>query len=194
MQQIEFLTQQEPNHDPAQGRIGDCWPTVIECLARVRQGTVPKLPMTDWKGQLREALSWMRDHAGLCLVTVNASPLVWEIIADVPVSAGGESPRGDFDHAIVACNGRLLHDPHPTRAGLAGDGPTTIDLFVPESLDHQFAALARPLEDWHEDDGEVLWWRFPIQEAPYVGDPRHDDWPGYHTHWTPLVIPKEPPR
>jgi len=24
---------------------------------------------------------------------------------------------------------------------------------------------------WSEDDGDVLWWRFPITEAPYVGTP-----------------------
>lgn len=61
--------------------------------------------------------------------------------------------------------------------------------------------------------GDVLWWRFPITEAPYCGRPddlgmtvemRHriggegeiktvstdvGGWPGYHTHWTPLVLP-----
>lgn len=67
---------------------------------------------------------------------------------------------------------------------------------------------ARPLAEWCEEDGEVLWWRFPIDEPPYVGSPldlgqtvevvfrtqqgeethRHmvGGWPGYHTHWTPL--------
>lgn len=45
---------------------------------------------------------------------------------------------------------------------------------------------ARPLAEWHDDIGPVLWWAFPIEEAPFVGDPRGDDWPGYHTHWTPL--------
>lgn len=75
---------------------------------------------------------------------------------------------------------------------------------------------ARPLAEWHEDDGPVLWWKFPIEEPPYVGTPldlgfevviethiwtseseSKDDpsgvrkffvggWPGYHTHWTPL--------
>ena len=47
-------------------------------------------------------------------------------------------------------------------------------------------------ESWHEDDGTVLWWKFPIVEAPYVGSPLDSDWPGYHTHWTQIPIPKEP--
>lgn len=67
------------------------------------------------------------------------------------------------------------------------------------------AQEARPLEEWHEDMGDVLWWKFPVTEAPYVGSPTclgqtveiHDykgvvargqvgGWPGYHTHFTPL--------
>lgn len=72
----------------------------------------------------------------------------------------------------------------------------------------------RPIEEYHEDMGDVLWWKFPIEEPPYVGRPTdigltveahtylvtHTNqteepvitrldvggWPGYHTHWTPL--------
>lgn len=51
---------------------------------------------------------------------------------------------------------------------------------------------AQRLEDWHEDDGPALWWRFPLNEPPYCGHPNCDDWPGYHTHWTPLVVPDAP--
>jgi hypothetical protein len=29
----------------------------------------------------------------------------------------------------------------------------------------------RPFCDWHEDQGDVLWWRIPISEAPYCGSP-----------------------
>lgn len=72
--------------------------------------------------------------------------------------------------------------------------------------------IAKPLGQWHEDDGNVLWWRFPITEPPYVGTPNDcpivhtvridglrvgpfhtGGWPGYHTHWTPLPpVPQEP--
>lgn len=48
---------------------------------------------------------------------------------------------------------------------------------------------ARPLSDWHEDLGPVIWWRFCRDERPdeasWIGTPLDDDWPGYHTHWTP---------
>lgn len=50
--------------------------------------------------------------------------------------------------------------------------------------------IARPAYTWHEDIGEVLWWRFPVVEAPYVGSPLADDWiEDHYTHWTPISIP-----
>jgi len=29
----------------------------------------------------------------------------------------------------------------------------------------------RPLSEWHEDVGPVLWWKFPLDEPPYCGSP-----------------------
>ena len=52
---------------------------------------------------------------------------------------------------------------------------------------------ARPLEEWHEDYGPVLWWKFPVEEEPSVGSPLDAEWPAYHTHWTPITVP-EPPK
>lgn len=56
------------------------------------------------------------------------------------------------------------------------------------------ATTPRPLDEWHEDDGVVLWWRFPISEPPYVGTPLDDDWPVYATYWTRLLEPDGPTR
>lgn len=75
---------------------------------------------------------------------------------------------------------------------------------------------ARPIDEYHEDMGDVLWWKFPIVEPPYVGspldlghaiefevrDPKRSTtymrnvggWPGYHTHWTPITIPDQPEK
>lgn len=44
---------------------------------------------------------------------------------------------------------------------------------------------ARPRSEYHEDMGPVVWWAFPVNEPSWIGTPNDDDWPGYHTHWTP---------
>lgn len=78
------------------------------------------------------------------------------------------------------------------------------------------ATTPRPLSEWTEEDGNVLWWRFPIEEPPYCGSPQdlgytvelhtHDNsngpriasrcsiggWPGGHTHWTRIPEVREP--
>ena len=51
---------------------------------------------------------------------------------------------------------------------------------------------ARPIKEWNEDFGDVLWWKFPIEEPPYVGSPLDEKWPGYHTHWTFIPVPHPP--
>lgn len=54
------------------------------------------------------------------------------------------------------------------------------------------APVARLIDEWHEDRGPALWWRFPVDEPPYSGTPLDDEWPGYHTHWTPIICPVDP--
>lgn len=71
------------------------------------------------------------------------------------------------------------------RAALDGAGGDSEQAYVA-------AITPRPLAEWHEDDGPVLWWRFPIEEPPYVGTPLDDDWPVCMKHWTRFLVPEEP--
>lgn len=50
----------------------------------------------------------------------------------------------------------------------------------------------RPLAEWAEDDGPVLWWSFPIVEPPYLGTPLDSAWPAHVSHWTRFAVPAEP--
>lgn len=72
----------------------------------------------------------------------------------------------------------------------------------PEQFARQYADLARlrPIAEWHDDDGPVLWWalhRGQIDEPPaHVGTPTDSDWPEhayqgpeYAWFWTPLIEP-----
>jgi len=54
--------------------------------------------------------------------------------------------------------------------------------------------IAPPFDAWHEDYGDVLWWRFPICEPPYVGSPLSSDWPFDESDepnlgWTAFIVP-----
>lgn len=56
------------------------------------------------------------------------------------------------------------------------------------------ARQARPISEWHEDMGPVLWWKFPVDEPPYCGTPLDAGWHACHTHWTPLIVPETPTK
>lgn len=47
--------------------------------------------------------------------------------------ACGQSPRSDHDHAVVALNGKVVHDPHPTHAGLRDGKITWWILLLPKA-------------------------------------------------------------
>jgi len=51
---------------------------------------------------------------------------------------------------------------------------------------------AIPRDDWDHDIGPALWWKFPVNEPPYVGSPLDEDFPDYVTHWTRILVPDEP--
>lgn len=70
----------------------------------------------------------------------------------------------------------------------------------PYEAAEKVGVIARPAEEYHEDYGSVLWWKFPIEEPPVVGTQDSYDRYGdpivkeYHTHWSPIPIPREPKR
>lgn len=53
------------------------------------------------------------------------------------------------------------------------------------------ANTPRSIEEWHEEDGDCLWWSFPIEEPPYCGTPLDCNFPDYVTHFTRLILPIE---
>jgi hypothetical protein len=96
---------------------------------------------------------------------------------------GGDSPRHTPLCPECETEDRYLHPEElrfaaPSREGTQADG----------------ADRVRTLDEWHDDDGDALWWFFPIVEPPYVGSPLDTDWPGYHTHWTRIPVPLAPTR
>lgn len=68
-----------------------------------------------------------------------------------------------------------------------------------ENIEQQLVEMQMPIPmgKWCHEDGAVLWWCFPIQEAPYCGTPDDTDFPTmsgerYHTHFTRIILPARP--
>lgn len=129
-----------------------------------------------------------------------------------------ESARGSLDRSrqIADETEAAIDLKAATAAALADVVPRELHDRVVADLKANNAPRPRPLSEWSEERGAVLWWRFPIDEPPYVGTPndcgqtvemRHyvggagevkttrtdvGGWPGYHTHWTPIALPDAP--
>ena len=86
-----------------------------------------------------------------------------------------------FDEAWI--NG-VRYVPAPDRPAVT----PAVDARGPGSV-----TVATPGEEYDDDLGPVTWWRFPVDEPPWVGTPNDSDWPGYHTHFTPQPpVPQVP--
>lgn len=65
--------------------------------------------------------AWMVARNGMDVAAIESLESILEWGGQEAVVAGGPSPRGPFGHVVVVDrNGDLLHDPHPSRLGLAG--------------------------------------------------------------------------
>lgn len=109
----------------ADGRPGDCWKTCIASLLDVPLDEVPHfLELEGEDGWWVGTQMFIKKHLG------QDTELRWwlsleEVPKDIKVPgyliAAGDSPRGDFQHAVIASvAGDTVHDPHPSRAGLKG--------------------------------------------------------------------------
>ena len=133
-------------HTPKEGIIGDCFRCCIASLLDLYADQVPHFCDYDWKDTsgrwFTDLNKWLAPR-GLSYIEMpvadggSDSVAKW-LSAVIPFGfdayhiLGGKSPRG-FDHAVVARNGAIIHDPHPSRAGLVGpqsDGAYMLGLLV----------------------------------------------------------------
>lgn len=97
---------------------GNCFSACVASLLEVPLDEVPYFmgdaPIDEPYDWMTPLLEWLR-------------PRGWWAIP-LPVGNGwtpeglcilsGKSPRGNFDHSVVARGLELVHDPHPSRAGI----------------------------------------------------------------------------
>jgi hypothetical protein len=108
-------------------------------------------------------------------------PQVRGMLENPGVYIAGDTARPGYTVVLV------VQEPGTVHAMSPDDEPLPADRFLETLTLHgpYQAASVRPLSEWHEDDGPVTWWKFPVDEPAWIGSPTDSDWPGYHTHWTP---------
>ena len=115
---------QEFLHDKENGIYGDCQRAVIASLLDLPISEVPHF-LKEANGDAYDFFTRLQDFVnshGYVLATSRGKPLLVYCGNDLPYyhEIAGMSPRGVM-HAVVGCNGKVVHDPHPSKAGLIGD-------------------------------------------------------------------------
>ncbi len=113
----------KPNGDNDDDVPGDCYRACIASWLELPIDEVPHfiLKETWWD----DVVAFVRERLPGKTIQNYAPPLFPAYRGDnddMYAIAVGPSPRGDFMHAVLvhAATGELAHDPHPSRAGLAG--------------------------------------------------------------------------
>ncbi len=116
---------QEFMHDPDAGSVGDCFRACIASVLELPIDAVPHFALlgSRWQRVLDGFL------AGLSREIEWSQGIppdgIWAI-------ATVQSPRAaDVKHSVIWRDGKIVHDPHPSRAG--GEGPTDYFYLVPDS-------------------------------------------------------------
>lgn len=118
-------------HNPELGLIGDCFRACVASILELDPFTVPNFCEEDWGKEkdfswYKAMLKWLHPR-GLTYFDIQVPAEFHGRWFEGPAASGfetfhilsGISPRG-IQHSVVARNGIIVHDPHPSRAGLAG--------------------------------------------------------------------------
>lgn len=103
------------------GQNGDCMAACIASLLELDLDAMPNPHTASWWDDWQ---AWLKQR-GLYLVEATGgdwTPPGYAILV-------GTSPRGDWQHAVVALDGEIVHDPHPGGGGVVTR--TAYDLIVP---------------------------------------------------------------
>lgn len=113
-------------HDPDNGVLGDCFRASIASLVEMPAYDVPHfVSFNEYEDQWQEQLYNFLDHLGFGYIEIHSYPDdYWErlfrLMGDTYHIISGPSPRfPDCTHCVVGLNGKIIHDPHPDKSGLA---------------------------------------------------------------------------
>lgn len=105
---------------------GNCWQTAVACLLETLPETLPNQNVCDLNGNppyyQNELRAYLRKHHGLTYVSIQPFMLANLTVKDPGIHLMcGRTVRtasNGQNHIVVARQGELLWDPHPSRDGL----------------------------------------------------------------------------
>lgn len=129
--------------EPLEGPPGNCYAACLASLFEVNLSDFPDEAETwkpgmghrqSWRLYLPRIHAWIRER-GYVLMEVQKPHLFYEGERFDPFCIiSGPSPRNaEIQHAVVGCGLEIVHDPHPSRAGLLtiDDKPWWYEFLVP---------------------------------------------------------------
>jgi hypothetical protein len=119
-------------------KTGDCMAACVASIFEVRLEQIPNF-MENGAKDFNEKLDTWADAIGLRTIDMRLETSE-DILRDCYVIAVGPSPRDpeNHNHSIVWYNGKMVHDPHPSRDGIVGE-PEVFTVFIVKDL------------SWYED-------------------------------------------
>ena len=119
--------------DAKQKPFGNCFASCVASILEMPLDDVLDDSMIDDGSHWWLSWQWWLEKLGYGLVHLQGSPPGWFFPIKGYSIMSGKSPRGNFDHSVVALDGKMVHDPHPSRAGIEGE-PTCWVLLYPIEL------------------------------------------------------------
>lgn len=110
---------------------GDCLPACLASILHLSIADVPRICEAG-EGWLARLADWLRPRGLAPLLLAGGPP---PNLGDTLCIVSGASPRGPWLHATVWRGRHMVHDPHPSRAGLE----SVVDTLVLVPLDPRVA-------------------------------------------------------
>lgn len=100
-------------NDP-EGRIGNCFQAAIASIVEKPLNEVPHFAAIEDDTWWEQTLEFLSNNG---YSVYDCSPEELPHVKDSLVLVVGKSERG-VNHSVIFKNGKLLHDPHPSRSGI----------------------------------------------------------------------------
>lgn len=129
---IDNFADQEFLSDPEKGTVGDCWRACIANALSMPIADVPHFVRDHDTDYVEATQEWLEHKGELPLVFCPPTFPIVDIHLRFAILLG-RSPR-NVQHAVLvdATTGEIIHDPHPSRAGLTTR--TGVYVFYEEGL------------------------------------------------------------